>query len=188
MGYQVKGQLLEVCTCNILCPCWVGEDPDGDGYCDAVMAWHIDRGTINGTDVSDLTMSLINHIPGNVLAGNWKVALFVDDKASDQQHQANDENESGRVQRNNAEARIAAMRTSGWKPETIAAITKASTGSADSSLEATEDTDLEEAARAMCMLEAREDGVRAGAVVGLAVADEVARAPAQEWRDVVAPE
>ncbi len=76
MAYSMEGTLLEVCTCNILCPCWVGEDPDNDGYCDAVMAWHIDRGTINGTDVSGLTMSLINHIPGNVLAGNWKVALL----------------------------------------------------------------------------------------------------------------
>src|SRR5215471_16055767 len=28
MAYEVEGQLLEVCTCNILCPCWVGEDPD----------------------------------------------------------------------------------------------------------------------------------------------------------------
>ncbi len=88
MAYELEGTILEVCTCNILCPCWVGEDPDGDGYCDAVMAWHIDRGTINGTDVSDRTMSLINHIPGNVLAGNWKVALFVDDKASEAQEKA----------------------------------------------------------------------------------------------------
>lgn len=52
-----------------------------------------------------------------------------------------------RVQRNNAEARIAAMRANGWKPETVAAITKASTASADVSPDATEDTDLEEAAR-----------------------------------------
>ncbi len=52
-----------------------------------------------------------------------------------------------RVQRNNAEARIAAMRTNGWKAETISAITKASTASEDLSPEATEDIDLEEAAR-----------------------------------------
>ena len=88
MGYKLEGTLLEVCTCNVLCPCWIGEDPDGDGYCDAVMAWHIDRGTIDGADVSGLTMSLINHIPGNVLAGNWKVVLSVDDRVSDEQHQA----------------------------------------------------------------------------------------------------
>ena len=88
MAYSLEGTLLEVCTCNILCPCWVGEDPDGDGTCDSVMAWHVDQGTVNGTGVSGRTVAVVTHIPGNVLKGNWKVALFVDDKASDQQNQA----------------------------------------------------------------------------------------------------
>jgi restriction system protein len=52
-----------------------------------------------------------------------------------------------RVQRNNAEARIAAMRANGWKVETVAAITKAASISADSPPEELEDTDLEDAAR-----------------------------------------
>jgi restriction system protein len=52
-----------------------------------------------------------------------------------------------RVQRNNAGARIAAMRSNGWKPETLAAITKAATVSAVSPPEDLEDTDLEDAAR-----------------------------------------
>ena len=51
-----------------------------------------------------------------------------------------------RVQRNNAEARIVAMRANGWKPETIAAVTKASVVQVAESAEAS-DTDLEEAAR-----------------------------------------
>jgi hypothetical protein len=87
MGYTLEGSILEVCNCNILCPCWVGEDPD-NGTCDAAMAWHIDRGAVNGTDVSGRTLAIINHIPGNVLKGNWKVALFVDDKCTDAQQQA----------------------------------------------------------------------------------------------------
>lgn len=49
-----------------------------------------------------------------------------------------------RVQRNNAEQRIIAMRANGWKPETIADATKAASPVTD---EATEDTDLEELAR-----------------------------------------
>ncbi len=52
-----------------------------------------------------------------------------------------------RVQRNNAEARIASMRTNGWKPETIAAITKAAPVSVDSPPGELADTDLEDAAR-----------------------------------------
>src|SRR5438128_1464074 len=88
MAYSLEGTLLEVCTCNVLCPCWIGEDPDGDGYCDAVMAWHIDRGTINGRAVADLTTILMTRTPGNVRAANWNVCLFVADTASDQQQQA----------------------------------------------------------------------------------------------------
>ena len=49
-----------------------------------------------------------------------------------------------RVQRNNAEQRISAMRANGWKPETIASATKATAPVTD---EAAEDTDLEELAR-----------------------------------------
>lgn len=52
-----------------------------------------------------------------------------------------------RVQRNNAEARIAAMRANGWKPETIASVTKSATPTVDEAAEPSEDTDLEEAAR-----------------------------------------
>ncbi|MFA5911370.1 MAG: restriction endonuclease [Vicinamibacterales bacterium] len=52
-----------------------------------------------------------------------------------------------RVQRNNAEARIGAMRANGWKPETIASVTKSATPAVDEAAEPSEDTDLEEAAR-----------------------------------------
>jgi hypothetical protein len=87
MGYQLEGKLLEVCDCNVLCPCWIGENPD-NGTCDAVLAYHIDKGTIDGTDVSGLTLSLVAHVPVNVLAGNWRIAVFVDDKASPKQQEA----------------------------------------------------------------------------------------------------
>jgi hypothetical protein len=88
MAYELEGTILEVCTCNVLCPCWVGEDPDGDGTCDAIIAYHVDRGTIDNLDVAGRTFVILNHIPGNVLAGNWKVAIFVDDGASQQQMDA----------------------------------------------------------------------------------------------------
>ena len=86
MAYQLEGSLLEVCTCNILCPCWVGEDPDG-GKCDGLFAWHVEKGSVNGTDVSDLTFGFVAHIPGNILEGNWKIVVFIDDRASEEQQQ-----------------------------------------------------------------------------------------------------
>ena len=52
-----------------------------------------------------------------------------------------------RVQRNNAQARIAAMQANDWKPESIAAATTLGTSQSDDSVDADDLPDLEEAAR-----------------------------------------
>jgi hypothetical protein len=85
--YKLEGDLLEACSCNTLCPCWIGEDPD-TGYCDGTIGWHIDRGEIRGVDVSGLTVVGIAKIPGNVFAGNWKAVIIVDDRATPEQQEA----------------------------------------------------------------------------------------------------
>ena len=86
-GYQFQGTLLEACNCDVLCPCWIGEDPDG-GTCSSVVAYHFDQGAIRGIDVSGLTLANVVFIPGNVLAGNWKAFMYVDESASDEQMEA----------------------------------------------------------------------------------------------------
>ena len=85
MGYDIEGRLLEVCTCNVLCPCWVGEDPDYK-TCDTTIAWGIEKGSIEGVDVSGLTIAVSAHIPKNILIPkSWKAAVFVDDRSTDEQ-------------------------------------------------------------------------------------------------------
>jgi hypothetical protein len=88
MAYDIEGRLLEVCTCNVLCPCWVGEDPD-NGTCDSVLAWRVDSGTIEGVDVAGVTLVASVHIPGNVLTpASWRAALFFDVETTPAQEQA----------------------------------------------------------------------------------------------------
>lgn len=87
MAYNMEGQLLEVCTCNVLCPCWVGEDPDS-GTCDGLLGWHIETGTIEGVDVSGRSLVILGHIPGNILKGNWNIRVYIDDKATAEQKDA----------------------------------------------------------------------------------------------------
>lgn len=84
MGYKLQGDLLEVCTCNVLCPCWIGEDPD-EGYCQSTLAYRFSEGEVDGVDVSGLVAAGQVHIPGNVLAGDWKRQIFISDSASDEQ-------------------------------------------------------------------------------------------------------
>ena len=87
MAYQLEGQLLEVCTCNILCPCWVGEDPDG-GTCDGVLSWHIARAASTARTSRAGRSRSSRTFPGNILEGNWRVVVYVDDGATDEQQQA----------------------------------------------------------------------------------------------------
>jgi len=87
MAYHLEGRLLEVCNCRVLCPCWIGEDPDY-GTCDTIVAWHFDRGEVDGVDVGGTTIAMIAHIPGNILQGNWKAAVYVSDNTTPQQQDA----------------------------------------------------------------------------------------------------
>ena len=86
--YSLEGTLLEACSCDVLCPCWIGEDPDG-GTCDAFVAYHFDSGSVKGVDVGGLSLVNVVKIPGNILTpGSWKVVMFVDERATDEQFDA----------------------------------------------------------------------------------------------------
>ncbi|HET9052092.1 MAG TPA: DUF1326 domain-containing protein [Candidatus Dormibacteraeota bacterium] len=85
--YSLQGTLLEACSCNVLCPCWIGEDPDG-GTCDAFVSYHFDKGEIDGVDVSGLNIVNVAQIPGNVLKGSWRVVIHIDKRATPEQKEA----------------------------------------------------------------------------------------------------
>jgi hypothetical protein len=87
MSYHLEGRLLEVCNCRVLCPCWIGEDPDF-GTCQSIVSWHFDKGTIDGVDVAGNTLAAVCQIPGNVLKGDWSVAIYLSDHATDEQEAA----------------------------------------------------------------------------------------------------
>lgn len=87
MAYKLEGRLLEVCNCRVLCPCWIGEDPDF-GTCNTIVGYKFDKGDIDGVDVSGTTLALVAHIPGNILEGNWRARVYIDEKASAAQEEA----------------------------------------------------------------------------------------------------
>jgi hypothetical protein len=87
MAYELEGRLLEVCDCNVLCPCWIGELPD-NGTCQSAVAYRIDRGTIDDVDVSGLTFAGAAFIPGRTLDGDIRVIRYVDDRATPEQEAA----------------------------------------------------------------------------------------------------
>jgi hypothetical protein len=87
MSYEMRGQFLEACDCQVMCPCWFEQDPDED-ECTGISTWYVEQGQINGVDVSDLiTVSVSSHGGHRHGAAAW-VALLIDERASQQQEEA----------------------------------------------------------------------------------------------------
>jgi hypothetical protein len=85
--YSFTGSLIEACSCNVLCPCWIGEDPDL-GDCRTFLSFHIDSGRIKTMDVSNLSVVIVAYVPGNILAGNWDAVVLIDERATPEQREA----------------------------------------------------------------------------------------------------
>lgn len=87
MAWNIEGSYFENCSCEAVCPCtWSSlSRPATYDFCKFFMAFHIDSGTIEGTDVADCTFAVIVETPKMMADGNWKVGLFVGDNASAEQ-------------------------------------------------------------------------------------------------------
>ncbi len=85
--WKLEGTYMEACNCKEACPC-VFLSPPSEGECTALLAWHIDSGLMGDVDLSGLNAALSVYSPGNMIEGNWTVAMYVDDQASEEQRQA----------------------------------------------------------------------------------------------------
>ncbi len=83
--WKIKGELILNCSCDVFCPCVVslGAHPPTEGHCHAWMGIIIDEGYYEKENLSNLNVGLLVDIPGRMGEGNWKVAAYVDERASD---------------------------------------------------------------------------------------------------------
>jgi hypothetical protein len=86
MSWTLKGSYVETCSCDLICPCTANMAHGATyDYCRVVLAFNIREGAIDGTDVSGLKVAAIADTPKVMTEGNWRIGLFVDDQASDEQ-------------------------------------------------------------------------------------------------------
>jgi len=87
MSWNVEGTYFENCNCTFACPCTVTTfaSPGTEDRCQVVLAFHITRGTVDGVDVAGHTVAVAADAPANMLDGNWRVGLIIDNKASKEQ-------------------------------------------------------------------------------------------------------
>ncbi|SHK23907.1 hypothetical protein SAMN05444000_12325 [Shimia gijangensis] len=83
--WTIKGELILNCNCIVFCPCVVslGKHPPTEGHCQAWAGVRIDEGQYGDEDLSGLNIGLFLEIPGNMGRGNWKAAVYIDDRASE---------------------------------------------------------------------------------------------------------
>ena len=87
MSFSVQGDYFEVCSCDVSCNCvWLGPATRDD--CDVLLAWHVSNGSKDGVDLSGLNAVMAVHSPKRMTDGGWKVALYLDDRASAEQSEA----------------------------------------------------------------------------------------------------
>ncbi len=85
--WKLKGTYFEACNCEAACPCNFGGPPT-DGKCTVLVAWHIDQGAFGATKLGGLNVGFVAHSPGHMLQTKWRVALYLDERANDQQRDA----------------------------------------------------------------------------------------------------
>src|SRR3954451_18859043 len=86
MSWQLKGTYVETCSCDLICPCNASFDHGAVyDYCRVMLVFNIREGAIEGTDVSGLKFAAIAETPKVMTDGNWRLGMFVDETATDEQ-------------------------------------------------------------------------------------------------------
>ena len=88
--WSLQGELILNCNCTVFCPCVVslGQHPPTEGYCQAWSGVRIDKGSMGDLDLSGLNVAMLLDIPGKMERGNWTLALWIDERATDEQFAA----------------------------------------------------------------------------------------------------
>jgi hypothetical protein len=86
MAWKLEGSYFETCSCELMCPCNISMDHGATyDYCRVTLVFSIANGEIEGTDVSGLKVVAIADTPKVMTEGNWRLGLFVDENATDDQ-------------------------------------------------------------------------------------------------------
>jgi hypothetical protein len=91
--WHLSGDYFENCNCSVVCPCMISKSAPltsrpTEGVCDVAFVFHIESGSYDGMALDGLNVALAAHMPGPMGEGNWSVAAYIDQHASDKQTEA----------------------------------------------------------------------------------------------------
>jgi hypothetical protein len=90
MGWQLTGDYFENCSCDVLCPCISSalQAPATQERCLAPLFIHIEEGNLDDTRLDGLNVLMVLDTPARMADGNWRVGLYVDERATGGQQES----------------------------------------------------------------------------------------------------
>ena len=86
MSWSLTGSYVETCSCELMCPCNMSMDHGATyDFCRVSLVFNIREGEVDGTDIGGLKVAVVADTPKVMAEGNWRLGVFVDENASDQQ-------------------------------------------------------------------------------------------------------
>jgi hypothetical protein len=86
MAWKLRGTYLETCSCEFMCPCTFDLSHGADyDRCRATLVFNVTDGEVDGTDVGGNVVVIVADTPKVMTEGNWRLGMFIDDRASDEQ-------------------------------------------------------------------------------------------------------
>ncbi|HVC79307.1 MAG TPA: DUF1326 domain-containing protein [Chloroflexota bacterium] len=91
--WRITGDYFENCNCDVVCPCLASVNAPmtarpTQGACEVAFAFHIEAGSYGDLSLDGLNAALIARTPGAMAAGDWTVALYVDERGDTDQRDA----------------------------------------------------------------------------------------------------
>lgn len=86
MAWNLKGSYVETCSCELMCPCNLSLDHGATyDFCRVTLVFNIREGQVDETDISGLKVAAIADTPKVMTEGNWRLGVFIDAQADDEQ-------------------------------------------------------------------------------------------------------
>lgn len=86
MAWNLTGSYTETCSCELMCPCNLSFDHGATyDFCRVTLVFNIREGQVDGVDIGGLKVAAIADTPKVMTEGNWRLGVFIDERASDEQ-------------------------------------------------------------------------------------------------------
>ena len=90
MAWRLKGDYFENCSCDVLCPSITSAmlEPADQERCKVPLVCHVEEGSFEDVPLDGLSFVMVVDSPAVMSEGNWRVGVYLDERADERQQEA----------------------------------------------------------------------------------------------------